>query len=62
MVNGKSDFVFPMETSQVPLFNLLGTPNEEKKKVEYEGDHYQIPATEVTRDIVNWLDEKLGTP
>jgi dienelactone hydrolase len=62
MVNGKGDFVFPMETSQIPLFELLGTPDDEKKKVEYEGDHYQIPATAVTRDIVNWLDEKLGPP
>jgi len=62
MINGKGDFVFPMETSQIPFFELLGTPDEDKKKVEYEGDHYQIPATAVIRDIVNWLDEQLGAP
>jgi len=62
MINGEGDFVFPMETSQIPLFELLGTPDEDKKKVEYEGDHYQLPATAVIRDVVNWLDEQLGAP
>lgn len=62
MVNGTNDFVFPMESSQRPLFDLLGTPIENKSKVEYEGDHYQIPKTPVMRDIANWLDRHLGRP
>jgi len=62
MVNGKDDYVFPMETSQIPLFALLGTRKEDKLKIEYAGDHYQIPATAITRDMVDWLDERLGPP
>ena len=60
MINGKNDFVFPLESSQRPLFELLGTPPGDKVKIEYDGDHYQIPATAMTRDMVNWLDERLG--
>jgi hypothetical protein len=26
MLNGRDDFTFPIETSQEPLFRLLGTP------------------------------------
>ena len=29
MVNGKYDYFFPLETSQQPLFRLLGTPSQQ---------------------------------
>ena len=36
MLNGKYDFFFPYETSQVPFYELLGTPAEHKKLVVHE--------------------------
>jgi hypothetical protein len=62
MINGKSDFVFPLETSQRPLFDLLGSAPEDKRKIEYDGDHYRIPGTPATRDIADFLDARLGVP
>ena len=42
MINGRSDFSFRMETSQVPLFRLLGAPPDQKRHALLEGGH--IPA------------------
>ena len=60
MINGRNDFVFPLETSQQPLFDLLGTAPADKIKIVYDGDHNQIPSALVNRDIANWLDARLG--
>ena len=39
MVNGRFDYLFPLETSQLPLFNHLGTPAEHKHHVLLEAGH-----------------------
>jgi hypothetical protein len=31
MLNGDQDFIFPLQTSQRPLFEALGTPSADKK-------------------------------
>ena len=36
MLSGKYDFLFPVETHQKPLFDLIGTPPEHKKHVIFE--------------------------
>ena len=59
MLNGKYDFFLPYETSQLPYFDLLGTPAEHKKLVVHEGSH-SFPATERARESLAWLDEYLG--
>ncbi len=59
MLNGKYDFFFPYETSQKPMFELLGTPAEHKKLVVYEFGH-AIPATDRARETLAWLDRYLG--
>ncbi len=60
MQNGKSDFSFPLETSQVPLFNLLGTPEKDKSHLLYEGGHEIFDQKKVFRDMLDWLDRYLG--
>lgn len=40
MHNGKYDIVFPLETSVKPMFDLLGTPDKDKKLMIYETDHF----------------------
>jgi dienelactone hydrolase len=36
MLNGKHDMYFPVETSQKPMYDLLGTPKENKKIIIYK--------------------------
>ncbi|HEU4930087.1 MAG TPA: SUMF1/EgtB/PvdO family nonheme iron enzyme, partial [Candidatus Krumholzibacteria bacterium] len=59
MLNGKYDFFFPYETSQVPFYQLLGTPTDHKKLVVHEFGH-AIPATDRARESLAWLDKYLG--
>jgi eukaryotic-like serine/threonine-protein kinase len=57
MLNGKYDTLLIPETSQAPMFDMLGTPD--KKKVMDETDH--IPTTVVyIRETLAWLDRYLG--
>jgi dienelactone hydrolase len=59
MLNGKYDHFFPVETSQKPLFNLLGTPPEHKKYVLYETGHF-VPRNQLIKESLDWLDTYLG--
>ena len=59
MLNGKYDVHFPPETSVRPAFELLGTPEEDKRLVVYETDHF-IPKQEVIKESLAWLDRYLG--
>ena len=61
MVNGRYDYTFPLETSQDPLFRMLGTPVAEKSHVVLDTPHdvTQQRAT-LIRVVLNWLDRYLG--
>ncbi len=59
MLNGRYDDIFPVETSQRPLFELFGTPAEQKKHILYETGHIP-PRKEVIRESLRWLDTYLG--
>jgi len=59
MLNGKYDFFFPYETSQVPYFELMGTRAEDKRLVVSEAGH-SFPRTERARETIQWLDRYLG--
>ena len=59
MLNGRYDFYFPYETSQLPFFELLGTPKEDKKLFLYETSH-NVPRTDLIRETLAWLDRYLG--
>ncbi len=59
MLNGKYDMVFPLETAVRPAFNLLGTPEKDKKLIVYDTDHY-VPKHELSKESLAWLDRYLG--
>ncbi len=59
ILNGELDFFFPAETSQKPLFDLLGTPPAHKKRLIFPGGH-SVPRTEMIRESLEWLDRYLG--
>jgi dienelactone hydrolase len=59
ILNGELDFYFPAETSQKPMFDLLGTPSEHKRRLVFPGGH-SVPRTEMIRESLQWLDAYLG--
>jgi class 3 adenylate cyclase/dienelactone hydrolase len=59
MVNGKHDMFFPVETSQKPMFEFIGTPKEDKKRIVYESGHL-VPRTDFVKETLNWYDKYLG--
>jgi pimeloyl-ACP methyl ester carboxylesterase len=60
MVNGRSDFTYPYDTSQRPLFGLLGPPAERKSHATFEGGHIPQRYHDVMRTILDWYDTYLG--
>jgi dienelactone hydrolase len=59
MLNGRYDFFYPVETSQVPMFRLLGTPKEHKRHVIFEAGHV-IPRNDAIRETLSWFDRYFG--
>ncbi len=59
MVNGRYDFFFPVEETQVPMFKLLATPGKDKRHLVLEAGH--VPPNDVlTQEVLDWLDRYLG--
>jgi hypothetical protein len=55
---------FPLETSQKPLFNLLGTAAADKRHAQFDSHHGVIALhrNEVQKEILDWLDRYFGKP
>jgi len=60
MINGRDDFQAPVETNIQPMFDLLGTPDADKRLVLLDGGHVPASANEVIREVLDWLDRYLG--
>jgi len=59
MLNGRYDLALLYESEVQPMFDLLGTPEEDKRLIVYETDHW-IDRREVTKETLAWLDHYLG--
>jgi dienelactone hydrolase len=59
MLQGRDDFIFPLETVGKPLFNLLGPPPDRKKLGIHDGGHVP-PLNDLIRDVLGWFDQYLG--
>ena len=59
MLNGRDDFTFPIESSQVPMFKSLGTPDADKRHVLYDGGHV-FPFARIMKDTLDWFDRYFG--
>ena len=61
MLNGRYDFIFPAETSQVPMYRLLGSPERDKKYVVLDTAHDVLSMRgQAVREVLDWLDRYLG--
>lgn len=59
MLNGKYDPIFPLETSQMPMYNLLGTSDKDKKIKIYDTGHL-VPRIDLVKETLDWYDKYLG--
>ncbi len=59
MLNGRFDFFEPEETTQIPMFRLLGTPDGQKRRVVYDTGH-NVPRPDLIRESLDWFDTHLG--
>jgi predicted esterase len=59
MFSGRYDMIFRYETRAKPMFDLLGTPKEDKVQKVYDTDHF-VPRNEFIKETLAWLDKYLG--
>jgi len=60
MVNGRSDLIFPSESSQIPMFRLLGAADNDKRHIVIDGAGHVAFNQDVVREVLGWLDRYLG--
>lgn len=61
MVNGRYDYVFSLNLSQTPLFNMLGTPQKDKQHIVLETPHdVNEQRPQLVKAVLDWLDRYLG--
>jgi len=60
MIDGKKDFNAPIETNIRPMFDMLGTPAEQKRLALLDGGHVPSSPNDVIREVLDWLDLYLG--
>jgi serine/threonine protein kinase/dienelactone hydrolase len=61
MVNGRFDFTFSYEKSQLPLFRALGTPAADKEHVVLDTPHdVRARRSQLVPAVLGWLDKYLG--
>jgi dienelactone hydrolase len=58
MINGRFDSIFGLDHI-LSMYNLLGTPKEEKKLVLFDSDHL-APQEDLIRETLAWLDQQFG--
>ena len=61
MLNGRFDFLYPVESAQIPMFQCLGTTKEHKRQVIFESGH-EVPRNGRIKEVLDWLDHYLGAP
>ncbi|MHC4432752.1 MAG: alpha/beta hydrolase family protein [Planctomycetota bacterium] len=61
MINGTDDSLFPYETHQRPLHEVLKARNEKATHRVYPGPHgiFGFFSTQIKRDVREWMDEHL---
>jgi dienelactone hydrolase len=61
MLNGRDDFLFPLETNQKPLFRRFATTDPDKKHVLYDGGHRNlVTRPDLIGEMLDWFDKYLG--
>ena len=59
MLNGRYDPDFDLNKQVIPFFNLLGTPETDKRLCIYETGHY-ISQRNMIKEVLGWMDKYFG--
>jgi formylglycine-generating enzyme required for sulfatase activity/cephalosporin-C deacetylase-like acetyl esterase len=59
MINSQHDPIFPLKTSQLPMFNLLGTPQKDKHHRTYNVPGHGVYRGTYEKEMFSWLDQYL---
>ena len=59
MLNGRYDFIHPVDTDQLPLFRLLGSRPNEKRLVLFDTGH-EGQVQQFIKETLDWFDRYLG--
>ena len=59
LLNGRFDFFYPIDSSQLPMFRLFDVPEAQKRRVVYDTGH-NIPRPDLIHETLDWLDRYLG--
>ncbi len=59
MLNGRYDLFYPPETNQAVLFQLLNTPQRDKRYILYDIGHVPFQQQEM-KETLDWFDRYLG--
>ncbi len=57
ILNGLRDSVEPYETAQKPLYDLLGTADQNKRHVTFPDTGHNLPRTALIREVLSWLEQ-----
>ena len=60
MINARYDSIFSPDSSQEPLYRMLGAPREQKRRVLYDTGHDFIPRSGMIKETLDWLDRYFG--
>lgn len=58
-INGRDDFINPLEENQKVMFRLFATPAKDKRHVVLNSGH-SVPRADIMRETIPWLDHYLG--
>jgi len=59
MLNGEYDMIYQYDKVVKPMYDLLGTAENDKKLNTYPTDHF-VPENELIRESLGWLDRYFG--
>jgi dienelactone hydrolase len=60
LIDGKDDFIIPVESNQKPFFRMLGTAPRDKRYVLLNSGHFPAPFSALVKEVTSWLDQYLG--
>jgi hypothetical protein len=59
MLNGEFDIIYQYDKVVKPMYDLLGTPEKDKRLLAYPTDHF-VPRNDLIRESLKWIDHYFG--
>lgn len=60
MLSGQANIFYPIELAVQPMYDMLGTPEADKRLRTYEGASQYLPQQALTQETTAWLDKYLA--